>query len=180
MIDIETWRARIGTFGRVRGVGKSSQSRPPRGGSLFLLLLAALTSSTLNTVTFEVVTVIFFLLMLCGDVELNPGPKTSENPQIQFVLYMAVPNVCGCRDFSTVSTLYGVWFMLYPCKKLKLYHKYPKYHTLGKSIQFFSTASGAHKNRCYTHFCLSPSFVKDRVAEWLAQIRDASDAGLAR
>ena len=140
MIDIETWRARIGTFGRVRGVGKSSQSRPPRGGSLFLLLLAALTSSTLNTVTFEVVTVIFFLLMLCGDVELNPGPKTSENPQIQFVLYIGQSLLFVGAEILALY-LYGVWFILYPCMKSCIINTL-KPHP-GKSLYNFSAPPAA-------------------------------------
>lgn len=78
MIDIATWRARIGTFhARVGPSGKKAKFLRPlrllsRGFSLFL---ATLSTSTVNV---EVVTVIFVLLMLCGDVELNPGPKIGE------------------------------------------------------------------------------------------------------
>ena len=74
MIDIVTWRARIGMY-RVY-VGPSGRRakvlRPLLSRDMSLLLAQWL---ALSTVTLEVVTVIIFLIMLCGDVELNPGPR---------------------------------------------------------------------------------------------------------
>ena len=74
MIDIVTWRARVGTYRAYVGPSgrRAKVLRPLLSRDMSLLLAQWL---ALSTVTLEVVTVIIFLIMLCGDVELNPGPR---------------------------------------------------------------------------------------------------------
>ena len=87
MIDIATWRARIGLYNASTGGlsgGRTKVLRPPAGDSELLLLLAWCITAplllALGTTTVELVTLhlIVNLLLLAGDVERNPGPETGE------------------------------------------------------------------------------------------------------
>ena len=79
MIDVATWRARIGLYNASTGGPSGRRSkvlRAPTGDSEWSLLLA------LGTTAMELVAlhfVIASLLLLAGDVELNPGPGTGED-----------------------------------------------------------------------------------------------------
>ena len=81
MIDIVTWRARIGLYNASTGGPSGRRSkvlRPPAADSEWSLLLALCTTAV------ELVTVyliIVSLLLLAGDVERNPGPGTGEDRQ---------------------------------------------------------------------------------------------------
>ena len=75
MIDIAIWRARIGLYNLSTGgpSGRRAKVLRPSAGEGSLLL-------ALMTTAVEVVTLIIVsLLLLCGDVELNPGPGNGKN-----------------------------------------------------------------------------------------------------
>ena len=77
MIDIATWRARIGLFNLSTGGRPGKRAGPvlrAASSTEEWSLLLALTTSVV-----EVVTVIIILLMLAGDVERNPGPGKGED-----------------------------------------------------------------------------------------------------
>ena len=87
MIDIAIWRARIGLHNASFGgsCGKTAnvcrnfhllhKCLLPLHGLLFSVLLAMTTDTTTLG---HVMIVITTLLLLAGDVELNPGPTLSE------------------------------------------------------------------------------------------------------
>ena len=84
MIDIATWRARIGLHNASTGgscrktanVCRSVHLLPLHG--LLLSVLLAVTTTTLG----HVMMVITTLLLLAGDVELNPGPTLGEKNNV--------------------------------------------------------------------------------------------------
>ena len=79
MVDIVTWRARIGLF----CVGPSGRrAKVLRPFPQWSLLSSMTTSSLVHLmlVNCEVVAVVcILLLMLSGDVEINPGPGTGKS-----------------------------------------------------------------------------------------------------
>ena len=86
MIDLMQWRATIGSWccssvianhkklsNRTHEHGKVSHSMDEWWiGSLKLLLQAILTEAVI--LSYSIVTKLMILLLLCGDVESNPGP----------------------------------------------------------------------------------------------------------
>ena len=85
MIDIATWRARIGSFsvnvgpsGRRSKVLRRSLLQDPQSRSFMLSVAASLVTNSIPLLRVEVILLIAILLMLSGDVETNPGPGTGE------------------------------------------------------------------------------------------------------
>ena len=63
-IDIALYRARIGLFGRYR-INK-------------LKVSPLLFSHELEVLSFNIIVIMLLVLLRCGDIELNPGPKVSN------------------------------------------------------------------------------------------------------
>ena len=67
MIGLIQWRARIGSW---NGVSPATRSRP----TSFPTSSNQLTWSVNSSVIIRVI--VLLLLLTCGDIELNPGPRT--------------------------------------------------------------------------------------------------------
>ena len=83
MVDIVTWRARIGLF-RVNVGSSGRRAKVLRPFLQWSLLSSMATSSLVHNgfmlVHCEVIAVVcILLLMLSGDVEINPGPRTGKS-----------------------------------------------------------------------------------------------------
>lgn len=77
MIDIATWRARIGSFNVATGgtSGMRAKLLPRPSSAREWSLLLALTTTVVEVLT---IFIVLLMIMLAGDVERNPGPGKGE------------------------------------------------------------------------------------------------------
>ena len=79
MIDLCQWRASIGQWSCCKWTCCNGKST---GGSLKVLDQSRISAEKRSKPTISLILFFTILLILAGDVELNPGPKTGEDSTI--------------------------------------------------------------------------------------------------
>ena len=84
MIGLIQWRARIGSWNGVSAATRSRLISVPTSSS-------QLTWSVNSSVIIRVI--VLLLLLTCGDIELNPGPRTGGMYNMLFVFRTSSPSM---------------------------------------------------------------------------------------
>ena len=81
MIDIHQWRPSIGLWycHHIPYTSKKTLSTTDTPEYVKLLLMSGDEGGGIRNLTFSLVLFILLLLILSGDIELNPGPKTGKH-----------------------------------------------------------------------------------------------------